>query len=87
MLPLLRTADEDDPERTAELLPEERTELLLLRATLWAELRDDAALRVDEVLLEEAVALEGVEFRETEAEREAEALREKDDTRDEPAMR
>ena len=42
-LPLLRTADEDDPERTAEL-PEERT-------ALWAELRDGAVLLAVSILI------------------------------------
>ena len=73
-LPLLRTADEDEPERTAEL-PEERTELPLLRATLWAELRVDEVERVD------AVFLAGEAFRE-----EADVL-EMDEMRDEPALR
>ena len=85
LLPLLRTADEDEPERTEEL-PEERT-------ALWAELRVVAALlveealRVDAVLLvDDALLVEEVPL-ETEALRDAEADREKDDTREEPAIR
>ena len=78
-LPLLRTADEDDPERTAEL-PEERT-------ALWAELRDGAVLLVEDVLRVEAVLLVEEAPLETEALREADADREKEDTRDEPAIR
>lgn len=79
LLPLLRTADEEDAE--------ERTELLLLRATLWAELREVLVLREELVLREVTALRDGEALLETDALREAEAEREKVDTREDPALR